>query len=94
MISLKNFKKDEISEKTLNKIKEIFKSHSELQENSLRKISKAAGCFFLWVEGMYYYATIVEPFNEILKIEKNQRNFIIIIIKSRKWQAELKIKKN
>lgn len=61
-----NFNKEAISEKTLNKLKELFDSHPELQEDNVRKCSKAVACFFSWAKGVYSYGRIVQ------NLKKNQ----------------------
>lgn len=75
LTSLLNFNKDGISEKTLNKLKEVFESHPELQEDNVRKCSKAVACFFCWAKGIYSYGQIVKNLkkNQVHNKDKNEK---------------------
>ena len=55
-------------------MKEIFESHPELQEENVRKCSKAVACFFCWAKGIYSYGNIVKNLkkNEVQNKDKKE----------------------
>ena len=55
-------------------MKEIFESHPELQEENVRKCSKAVACFFIWAKGIYSYGNIVKNLkkNQVQNKDKNE----------------------
>lgn len=92
--SLINFDKDQISDESMQKLKEIFDSHPEFQLDNVRKCSLAASCLYSWVQGMYSYKQVlsrIEPLKkQLLALEKSEKKNEKEEVKS----EDLIIKKN